>query len=242
MSKYTTQLRYIVEANSTAGKSVDERITEAAPKIFNFSFPIWAESDRQHLEELIIQHYYMREIGFETVGQWKLRLRAKLREIMPYYNELWKTTQLEYPLFQNVDVWETYDSEKEGTFNLERSQTSAGESKDTETGSSSTSNSSASSDLPQVRLTTSTDLDYANTQTVGEGSSTSSSTVNGITSSKLSATDRNTHGDTEAAKRHRSGIEGGKTYTELVQEYRDALLQIPVMIIGELADLFMVLW
>ena len=111
MAHFTTEIRSIVEVNSSEG-SIDERIAEATPKIFNFPFPIWKEEDRQPLEELILQHYYMREIGFETVGQWKLQLRTKLREIMPYYVDLWKTTQKQYNYLQDVDIWETYESER----------------------------------------------------------------------------------------------------------------------------------
>lgn len=242
MSKYSTEVRWIVEANSTEGKTIDERITEALPVIFNFSFPIWSEDDLSHLEFMIIEHYYTQEIGFETVGLWKLKLRTKLREIMPYYVELWKTTQEKYPMLSNVDVWETYGAERSGEFNMTRSQTSKTESTDTEEGSASNSSSSASSDLPQVKITTPTNLDYANNQTVGEGESSTNSTVTGKSTADLSATDKNTHGDTEKWSRHRSGIEGGKTYTELIKEYREALLQIPLMIIDDLRDLFMFLW
>ena len=35
---------------------------------------------------------------------------------------------------------------------------------------------------------------------------------------------------------------GGRTYTELINQYRDSLLQIPLMIINDLSDLFMGLW
>ena len=87
MAKYTTQLRTIIEYNSTPGKPITDRIKEAAPKIFDFDFPMWLESYRETLEYKILLHYFSNEIGFETVGLWKLYLNQRLNEIMPYYND-----------------------------------------------------------------------------------------------------------------------------------------------------------
>jgi hypothetical protein len=64
-------------------------------KIF-YEFPIWEESYRPTLCQKILRHYYFREIGEETVEFWKLRLQQTLGEIMPYYIQLWETTQVEY--------------------------------------------------------------------------------------------------------------------------------------------------
>ena len=46
MSKYTTELRFICETyagldESVGGDSVENVITNALPKLFNFSFPIF---------------------------------------------------------------------------------------------------------------------------------------------------------------------------------------------------------
>lgn len=67
-------------------------------KIF-YEFPIWEESYRPTLCQKILRHYYFREIGEETVEFWKLRLQQTLGEIMPYYIQLWETTQVEYENF-----------------------------------------------------------------------------------------------------------------------------------------------
>ena len=82
MSKYTTEVRYICEVNADLDESkgfnnVDEIITEAAPKIFDFEFPIYDEAYRLPFEKMILRHFYMREIGLETVGLWKLKLWIK---------------------------------------------------------------------------------------------------------------------------------------------------------------------
>lgn len=106
MSKYTTELRFICESYADCPHSVGLKdtlnivIDKAREKIFDFSYPIYDESYKPILERKILMHFYLREIGFETVGIWKLYLNTKMNEIMPYYNELYKTTTLEFnPLY-----------------------------------------------------------------------------------------------------------------------------------------------
>lgn len=114
MSKYTTEVRFICEnycnLNESVGFSkVDEILKQSAPKVFDFEFPIFDEDYRLPLEVKILRHYYTREICMETVGLWKLRLQAKLCEIMPYYNQLYKSALLEFDVFSDVDYTETTD-------------------------------------------------------------------------------------------------------------------------------------
>ena len=105
MSKYTTEVRYIVETlceldYSRGYNNVNALITRALPLIFDFSFPIFDPAYKDILERKIIKHYYTREIGEETFGLWKLRLDTKLNEIMPYYNKLYESELLEFnPLY-----------------------------------------------------------------------------------------------------------------------------------------------
>lgn len=109
MSKYTTEVRYICETaadleESGEYASVNTIIQSALPKVFNFSFPIFDEAYRNVLETKIIKHYYTREIGMETVGLWKLKLDTKLNEIMPYFNQLYKSELLTFNPFYDVDL------------------------------------------------------------------------------------------------------------------------------------------
>lgn len=119
MAKYTTAVRTICEVNAglTEGKgydSVDEVIKSAIPKIFSFDFPIFDESYRIPLCVKILKHYYMREICEETVGLWKLRLDTRLNEIMPYYNELYKSTLLEFDPLIDTKLDKTYNLKHAG--------------------------------------------------------------------------------------------------------------------------------
>lgn len=117
MSKYTTEVRFICETAAGYTESVgydlvEQTIQKAIPKVFNFDFPIFDESYRNVLCTKILKHYYTREICEETVGLWKLRLNTRLNEIMPYYNQLYKSELLEFNPFYDVDITTTNDGNK----------------------------------------------------------------------------------------------------------------------------------
>ena len=127
MSKYTTEVRFICEnANdldaSEGYLSINEIITNAIPKVFNFDFPIFDESYREVLERKILKHFYTREICEETVGLWKLRLDTKLNEIMPYYNKLYESELLEFNPLYTANLTRTrktdLDSSRNGRENI----------------------------------------------------------------------------------------------------------------------------
>lgn len=99
MSIYTTEVRYICEVEagydvSQGFSKIDEILDRAVPKVFDFEWPIFDEEYRVPLEKKILRHFYTREIGCETYGHWKLMLQNKLCEIMPYYNQLYKSELL----------------------------------------------------------------------------------------------------------------------------------------------------
>lgn len=107
MSKYTTEVRYICEhyaglTESTGFEDVDEIVEKARHKIFS-NYPIFDENHRAELEKKILKHYYTREIGFETVGLFKLYLNNRMAEIMPYYNKLYESETFEFNPFINTD-------------------------------------------------------------------------------------------------------------------------------------------
>ena len=118
LAKYTTEVRTICEfyANQKTPEpsnfaSVDSTIQAAIPNIFSFTFPIFAERYRVPLETKILRHYYTREIGLETVGLWRLKLETKLNEIMPYFNQLYKSELLEFNPFYDVELGTTRNNE-----------------------------------------------------------------------------------------------------------------------------------
>ena len=113
MSKYTTEVRFICEEaiglkQSVGYNDVNDIVQQAYPKIFDSSLVFHNEETKARLLPKILLHYYTREIGFETVGLWKLKLNQKMREILPYYNQLYASEELEYDPLKNVDNSHTH--------------------------------------------------------------------------------------------------------------------------------------
>ena len=99
MSKYTTELRYLIQSGFDLGLN---------------DYPIFEESYRSKLNEKILNHYYMREIGFETAGLFKRYLNVKKNEIMPYYNQLYLSAQIEFDPLETYSTNEQYERETTG--------------------------------------------------------------------------------------------------------------------------------
>lgn len=98
MNRYTLTLQQIVKNNN----------------IFDFDYPVHREDFREEFEQLFIDYFYFEEIAHETVSQFKHRLKTKLNLIMPYYNEIYKTLEMDLNIVESVDVVETYTKEMKG--------------------------------------------------------------------------------------------------------------------------------
>ena len=123
LSKYTLEVRNICEslvARSERAKFMDvnEVIKLARPNMFNFDYPKWDSEYNEMLEEKILRTYYMREIGVETYGLFKLRLQVKLNDIMPYYNKLYESEKLKFDPLKEIDLSTVYT--KEGNSSYEK--------------------------------------------------------------------------------------------------------------------------
>lgn len=119
MSHYTTEVRYICEtyagfAESKGVTSVKEAIDKSWQQVFDSDIPFFDEAYRPLLCKKILMHYYTREIGQETVGLWKLYLNNTMREIMPYFNELYKTTLYKFNPLYEVDYQKDHKGNETG--------------------------------------------------------------------------------------------------------------------------------
>jgi hypothetical protein len=243
LSKYTTEVRFICETASGLGESkgytdIDTIITNAIPKIFNFTFPIFDENYRTVLEKKILKHFYTREIGEETVGLWKLRLDTKLNEIMPYYNKLYRSELLEFNPLHDVDVDRTHDL----TNDAKNSKNKSTKQNTSSTGSSTTSatNYDLFSDTPQGALTGVDNEQYLTTADKVINSENDATNSSGsLDSSGYESGSINT---TEKYLESVSGKQGTQSYSSMIMEYRETFLNIDMLVINELQDLFINLW
>ena len=253
MSKYTTEVRFICESSaglseSEGANNVDSILDKCWNKVFNFDFPIFDENYRQVLCRKILKHYYTREIAHETVGRWKLALNAKLNEIMPYYNQLYKSELLEFNPFYDVDL--TKSREGSGTSNKisNNTETNSGTSQNVSSGSgtSNTNTLNRFSDTPQnsmdtqsiadsVPLTTVTKVNENNT-TTNNSTDTTTRTGNRIGSGTENI--NNTDKYIETVK----GKQGTENYSSLLKKFRETFLNIDMRIIEDCSDCFFTLW
>lgn len=253
MSKYTTEVRFICENSAGLSKSdgannVDSILDNCWNKVFNFDFPIFDENYRQILCRKILKHYYTREIAHETVGRWKLALNAKLNEIMPYYNQLYKSELLEFNPFYDVDL--TRSREGSGTSNKtsNNTETNSGTSKNVSnsSGTSNTDTLNRFSDTPQnsmdtqgigdsVPLTTVTKVNEDNMTT---NESTDTLTRNDNKTGSGTENINNTDKYIETVK----GKQGTENYSSLLKKFRETFLNIDMMIIEDCSDCFFTLW
>ena len=253
MSKYTTEVRFICEnsaglSESEGANNVDSILDKCWNKVFNFDFPIFDENYRQVLCKKILKHYYTREIAHETVGRWKLALNAKLNEIMPYYNQLYKSELLEFNPFYDVDL--TRSKEGSGTSNRTSNNTeiNSGTSKNVSSGSGTNNTVTLNrySDTPQnsmdtqgiadsVPLTTVTKVNEDNTTT---NESTDTLTRNDNKTGSGTENINNTDKYIEKVK----GKQGTENYSSLLKKFRETFLNIDMMIIDDCSDCFFTLW
>ena len=246
MSIYTTEVRYICESYADFDKSknylsIDEILDKSCEKIFDFPFPIFDENYRKTLECKILKHYYTREICAESVGLWKLYLNRRMNEIMPYYNQLYKSELIQFNPLYDVDLKtessNANNSEKTNSESSDVTSTSnnksaiSGEtsnnSTSTQKGSGSNTNSNTNvgtkwdeySDTPQGTVGSLSDGTYLtnarkntdNTTNTSTGSSTNS---NEIKDTSNSTSSQNNTSSSDGTRKYKNNSTGTNTSTQ----------------------------
>lgn len=231
---------YTIELGTLLGMGyeTDEKLHLSAPY-----YPIFNEQHRPELNRKIVTHYLMREISVETPQAFVLLLGRKMNEIMPYYNKLYESELLKYDPFITTEIWQTSD-----TNNTSESSGKSDSSQDSNTQSTSenkaVSKNSAmtfNSEFPQTRIDDFRKYATNASQTDSEGTTDSTTTQNGSSHSDTIATTQFQHqNDTGNSTAHTSGFSGSRN--ALLNELRSTFLNIDMMVINELEELFMQTW
>lgn len=284
MSKYTTEVRFICEdlaglEESKGFDDTDDIIEAARPQIFNFEYPIFDAEYKPVLEHKILDHFYTREIGFETYGLWKQKLRAKLREIMPYYNKLYASELIEFNPLYSEDI--RVDGQRSSNGSTGGSDISAlsgndvtaktGTVADAMTGTDTTTKTNKNdvwdlySDTPQGAvngiLGAEDDPSLGKNgyltnarHTIGDTTGSSDATTYGRTNTTTNnvydnttygRTDTTTYGKTNSdLTSYYETIKGYRGFnpSKSLMEFRKTFLNIDMMIIKDLEELFFLLW
>lgn len=209
MSKYTTELRKVIE---------DRGEEEVRSWFMQYELTDYLTQDeinlimergtwnKEKLAQKIIDHYYMREIGFETVGLFKHQVKVAMQEIMEEKLPLIYSASIEYDPLVNVDFTEEYSGQNAGN-------------------SQSNSNGlTVQSDTPQGQIS------KANILAGKYASNTSANDIDDTTS---------TSGSESYTKRTRGNSGISATAQKMVQQYRDNIIMIDRDIIRDLGSLFM---
>lgn len=198
-------------------ETVDEDviIQNALPKIFDFDLALY---DKKHLPELetkIIKHYYMQEIGFETYGRWKFALEERLNLILPFYNEIYKTIEMQgdNPLVNN-DIFETRNTTGSGS--------NTSENKTVDNGN----NRQVVQNTPTSQIG---NTDYASN--IVDNIMDNTTTNNGSGSNQTK----------EDMERHLTGL-SNYSKQDMIARYRENIVNVDEAIVNELFDLFMLIY
>lgn len=195
MSNYTTQLRYIIGAGIDIGLK---------------DYPIFDETYRETLNRKLIEHYWMDEIGSETIQLFVFRLNRNMREIMPYYNELYKSAQLKFNPLEGYNMTEILSETEKNNSNATANGTSSGNGKN------------LFNDTPQ--------------NAIGQGDILSQKYATNITLDETETnTTSNTNSNSQRGREEMRTTKGSQYHnpSELLQSYRETILNIDMMIIED---------
>ena len=202
--------------------------------LFDFDYPFYADdlSIKEEFENRFIEHYYFHEIGFETVARFKHYLRSRLRDVMPYYSQLYeselKAKDLNFLL--NKDLREEFIRESSGT--LESSAKTSG----SNSMSSSNTNNSKVSNLDNG--VAAVNLSSGNLTGVSQDT-TSASASNQTESGTTQANKTNQNEKTIFTSQGNIGVVSS---ANLLKEWRDVMINIQLQLIEECHDLFMLIY
>ena len=223
MSKYTITLYDLME-DVNEGKedlTIDEKITNLASVLFDFNYPYPTSEDKTRIERAIIKHYLMRELAFETVGLFKIKLNDRLNLIMPKYTQAYKNLDNEISPYINNYIQEKGSNNRNSTSKAETTGRDTREGNTFET----------TSDTPQGILTELKEGKYSS----GARANVSSDTGNTNTSSTGSDEEIGT------STRELESLQG-LTGAEAFRVYFDNLISLDEELVYEFSDLFMCIW
>lgn len=182
-------------------------------KLFDFNYPIADLTWKEEFEKLFIDYFYFYEIGQETIDRFKHTLKVRLNLIMPYYNELFKTTLMEIDPLTTTRLSEVI---------VENHKTSGEQQVE---GKTNINSNTTTTEYPQHE-DISNDIPSRREGDVGKTDNTS----------------KNSFSD-NSLKDYRKIIEGFQgDQSSLLKSYRDNIVNINSLIIAELKELFILVY
>ena len=230
MAFYTLLVKDVCEQYAGQSGPYSTVIPMAQSKVFDFTYPVPTGGvSKDDFEQGFLKHFYLREIGMETIDYWKLKLDDRLNTIMPYYNKMLTALAEEYDFLnpteysENIESTDTTHSQENGTDNV------------TNTSSSESSANSQMTDTPQSDLTDFNDNQYMTSASKSSGTTSGNSSDERTTNKTV---DGNKSGNVTRTIKGRNGYDG----STLLKNYIDAQRNIIQEIYNACDNLFMLVW
>lgn len=170
---------------------ISELASHGRSAIFDFNYPLTDNITKEEFETIILNHYMMRRIGFDTLTAFKLQLNVRLNAVMPIYNKM----------FDMLDGWDLFKDGEE----VSRSVTDSNTSDVTSQTSGYDVNDTRSSDTPQGKLENIRSADYVTDYSYNQ------------TNSNVNSASKNISNGTSTETIKRSPADKIRVYTELLR-------------------------
>ena len=239
MANYTMEIRELMNEPLISG-------------VFTFDYPFYSANqlDKEEFENLFIDYFYFREIGFETPDRFKMKLKAELELIMPYYRQLamteWNKVKTAELMVNSKSLTETTTHEQtiSGNSDLTQNNTSSLNQK-SETSTSQTMNDQSQvSNLSDGVSSASLETGYLTGVSQSDNTTTQSNSNKGQQSSSNNGTSSTNSNQilSETTTFTSKGDIGIQTPAYAITEWRKVIININEMILKECEDLFMKLF
>lgn len=216
--------------------------------LWDFDYPSFYQGEaKTAFEQKVIDHYYFRQIGFETTGRFHHQFKTKMREIMPYYIQLYESEHIQDEVnpFDNYLLEETFERTVKNNTSNSSTTGLTQSSQDTRTEATTTNvdlkGTNKFSDTPQGNIenldTHLTNATVNHDETVTAHNATSGTMGSMESSATNSGTEEGEQ--TEEYRIYRHGNIGVQTFGDELQKYRDVMLNIDMLVINELNCLFL---
>lgn len=196
---------------------ISDYLTQEQIEVVN-AMGVW---NKDKLAKKIVDHYYMRESGFETPALFKHYAKVEMQEIMEEYLPLIYSASIKYDPLVNVDYVENFEREAENSGNANS------------TSNSNSSSLGVNSDTPQGEIRKNEIL---------AGKYASSTGANETTNTLNDTTNSNSNTLENYVKRVKGNSGVSATAQRMVQQYRENIIAIDRDIIKRLNILFMGLY
>lgn len=207
----------ILQSIVNFGKEEKTKVTNLAKeghsRIFDFEYPLTNKVNKEKFECMILNHFLMRRINFDTVLIFQIQLANKLNEIMPFYNKL----------FDSIDGWNLFEDE---VHDLTSDTTTSDSTNSTNNISSSSDDDIRSSNMPQSQIENVKDGKYLTNYTYSQNNSNSDSNSN----STSNGTNKNILHET----RNRTPSEKLEVY----KAFQDEIKNVYTLLFKDLEPLF----